>query len=51
MPDIIVVKLGTLDDMWRDKVNELLLEIYCKRKDKWVERITDPNVNRFSEAN
>ncbi|KAL1961565.1 hypothetical protein VTN77DRAFT_1602 [Rasamsonia byssochlamydoides] len=44
--DMIVMKWGTLDNTARRKLQDLSMEIYCRRKDRWLEQLRDAAVPR-----
>ncbi|KKK25241.1 hypothetical protein ARAM_003180 [Aspergillus rambellii] len=46
-PEMYAVKSGTLDEEHRKACGELALEIYCKRRDIWVDSMADEQVRRL----
>jgi hypothetical protein len=47
---VIIIKTGTLDDPYRDECGELAMEIWCVRKDKWVEQMKDEKITRLDKS-
>ncbi|PKX89340.1 GFA family protein [Aspergillus novofumigatus IBT 16806] len=48
--EVIIIKTGTLDDPYRDECGELAMEIWCVRKDKWVEQMKDETITRLDKS-
>ncbi|EAW12344.1 GFA family protein [Aspergillus clavatus NRRL 1] len=46
----IVIKTGTLDEPYRQECGELVVELWCKRKDKWVDAMKEENVQRLDAS-
>ncbi|KAL4894900.1 Mss4-like protein [Aspergillus ambiguus] len=49
-PHIIIMKSGTLDDEHREKCGKLGMEIFCGRKDRWVDEIQEESVQRLERG-
>lgn len=48
--EVIIIKTGTLDDPYRDECGELAMEIWCVRKDKWVDQMKDESITRLDKS-
>ncbi|KAJ5359543.1 uncharacterized protein N7496_011956 [Penicillium cataractarum] len=46
----VAVKSGTLDDEDRERCGELGMEIYCRRKDGWVDGIGGEGVKKLNQS-
>lgn len=46
-PDVIIMKWGTLNDEDRGRMQDLGAEIYCARRDEYLNQLNDPAVQRI----